>query len=86
MAGRAVCPTIRDDGLVIHLRVVEAVEQVDRAGTRRRQADADLAGELRVRAGHEGRHLLVADLDEPIASPARSSAPRMPLMPSPDSR
>jgi hypothetical protein len=49
---------------MIHLGVVEAVEQVDGAGTGRRQADADLAGELGVRAGHQGRHFLVAHLDE----------------------
>jgi L-alanine-DL-glutamate epimerase-like enolase superfamily enzyme len=49
---------------VIHLRVVEAVQQVNRARTGRRQADADLPGELRVRARHEGRHLFMADLNE----------------------
>ena len=54
----------RDDRLVIHLRVVEAVEQMNRAGTRRREAHADLAGELGVRACHERRHLLMAHLDE----------------------
>jgi hypothetical protein len=37
---------------------------VDRAGTGRAQADADLAGELRVRAGHERGLLLVPHLDE----------------------
>ena len=37
---------------------------MDRAGSRRREADADLACPFRVCAGHEGRHLLVADLDE----------------------
>src|SRR5205823_4121832 len=53
-----------DDGLVVELRVVKAVQEVDRAGAGGRDADADLAGELRVAAGHERRHLLVADLDE----------------------
>jgi hypothetical protein len=54
----------RDHRLVIEQRVVEAVQQVDRARPRRREADADLAGELRVRRRHERRHLLVADLHE----------------------
>ena len=54
----------RDDRLVVELGVVEAVEQVDRAGPGGRHADADLAGELGVRARHERGHLLVADLDE----------------------
>jgi hypothetical protein len=49
---------------VIELGIVEAVEQVDRAGAGGGEADAGLAGELGVRAGHEGRHLFVADLDE----------------------
>ena len=56
-----------DDGehrLVVHLRVVEAVQQVDRARPRDGDADADLARELGMRAGHEGRELLVARLDE----------------------
>ena len=55
-------PDDRDDRLVIHLRVVKAVEQMNRARTARRQADADFAGELRVRASHERRHLLVPHL------------------------
>src|SRR5207245_4173353 len=49
---------------VVHLRVVEAVQQMDRARTRGGEADADLAGELGLRARHEGRELLVARLDE----------------------
>ena len=57
-------PDDRDDRLVVQLRVVQAVQQMDRARPGRRQADADFAGELGVRAGHEGGHLLVADLDE----------------------
>src|SRR5207237_3243127 len=36
----------------------------DRARPGGRDAHADLTGELRVRAGHEGRELLVARLDE----------------------
>src|SRR5205823_3055954 len=54
----------RDDRLVVELRVVEPVEQVDRPGARGGDADADLARELRVAAGHERSHLLVPDLDE----------------------
>ena len=54
----------RDDGRVVELRVVEAVQQVDRARPGGRHADADLAGELRVAARHERGHLLVARLDE----------------------
>src|SRR5947209_3107726 len=54
----------REHGLVVELRVVQAVQEVDRAGARRREADADLAGPLGVRAGHERGHLLMAHLDE----------------------
>ena len=54
----------RDDRLVVELGVVEAVQQMDRARAGRGHADADLAGELGMAAGHEGRHLLVADLDQ----------------------
>src|SRR4051812_23427112 len=54
----------RDHRLVIELGVVEAVQEMDRARSRSRQADADLAGELGVAAGHERRLLLVTDLDE----------------------
>jgi hypothetical protein len=53
-----------DDRRVVELRVVQAVQQVDRAGSGRGQAHADLAGELRVAARHERRHLLVPDLDQ----------------------
>ena len=56
----------RDDGHVVELRVVEAVEEVDRARTGGRHADPERvgAGKLRVTARHEGGHLLVAGLDE----------------------
>ena len=73
----------RDDRLVVELGVVEAVQQVDRARARGREADADLAGELRVAAGHERGHLLVRTWMNSMRSPARSSAPMIPLMPSP---
>jgi hypothetical protein len=49
---------------VVRLRVVAAGEQVDRAGTRRRQADAEAAAVLGLRARGERGGLLVADLDE----------------------
>ena len=49
---------------MIELCVVEAVEQVDGAGARGGHANPDLAGQLCVRGGPEGRELLVADLDE----------------------
>ena len=52
-----------DDRHVIHLRVVQAGQQVDRARPRGGVAKPDLAGELGVGRGHEGRHLLVANLD-----------------------
>src|SRR6185312_7353957 len=57
-------PHDRDDGLVVELGVVEPVQQVDRARSGGRHADTDLARELRVPAGHERGHLLVAGLDE----------------------
>ena len=74
----------RDHRLMIELGVVEAVQQVDRARAGRRQADADLARELRMAAGHERRHLLVAHLDElrVVRRPGRS-APMIALIPSP---
>ncbi len=54
----------RHDGDVIHLGVVEAVEQMNGARPGRRHAHAHLAGELRVRTGHERGELLVPRLDE----------------------
>ncbi len=61
----------RDDRLVVELGVIEAVEEVDRARPGGGEADAGFAGELGVGAGHEGGHLLVADLDELGARPRR---------------
>jgi hypothetical protein len=52
------------DRLMIEFRVVESVEEVNGAGTGGGDADAGLARELGVCAGHEGGHLLVPDLDE----------------------
>src|SRR5215210_4298202 len=59
----------RDDRLVVELRVVEAVQEVDRAWARGRDADARLPGELRVTGGHERTHLLMAGLHplDPLA-------------------
>jgi hypothetical protein len=54
----------RDDGLVVELRVVEAVQKVYGAGSARRHAHPDLAGEFRVGAGGEGGYLLVGRLGE----------------------
>ena len=54
----------RDDRRAVHLGVVKTVEQVDRAGTRRREADAEPARVLRVAARHERRGLFVAHLHE----------------------
>ena len=53
-----------DHRRVIELRVIQPVHQMDRSGTGGRHADPDLAGELGVCAGREGRDFLVAGLDE----------------------
>ncbi len=50
--------------LSVALGIVEPVEQMDAAGSRRRQADAQPASEFRVAAGGKCRRLLVAHLDE----------------------
>src|ERR1043165_2199493 len=49
---------------MIELRVVQAGQQMNRARTGRRDAAAHFARELRVCAGHERGHLLVAYLHE----------------------
>ncbi len=59
---RRCCPTIAR--LVVELCVIEAVEQVDRAGSRGGHAGPELAGQLGLRGGLEGRELLVACLDQ----------------------
>ena len=53
-----------EDGDLIALGVVEAVEQVDAAGAGGGDADADAAGVLGVADGGEGGGFFVADLDE----------------------
>ena len=50
----------RDDRNGVHLRVGQWRDQVGRTGTRRRHADADLAGRLGVTGGSVARTLLVA--------------------------
>ena len=58
---------IADDGdhrLVIEARVVEAIEQVDGAGSLGGETDADRARELGMGAGHEAGVLFVAHLNE----------------------
>jgi hypothetical protein len=54
----------RHDRLVVELGVIEPVEQMDGAGAGGRQADADLAGELRVRGRGQRGDLLVARLEK----------------------
>src|SRR5437588_780183 len=49
---------------MIHLRVVEAIQQVDGTGPRGGQAHAEITGEFGVAARHKGGHLLVPNLDE----------------------
>src|SRR5437764_3301430 len=49
---------------MVELAVVEAVQQMDRAGAGGGHAHAHVAGELGVRGRGEGRYLLVAHLDE----------------------
>ena len=50
-------PGDRQHRLAVELGVVEAVQQMDAAGARGREADAEPAGELGVGAGREGRRL-----------------------------
>ena len=73
----------REHRRAVHLGVVQAVQQVDGAGARGGEADAEPAGVLRIAAGHERRGFLVAHLDERMRSCRVRSASMMPLMPSP---
>jgi hypothetical protein len=52
----------RDNRLMIHLRVIEAIQEMDRARAGGRETDADFSGELGMRARHERGHFLVAHL------------------------
>ena len=72
-----------DDRHVVHLRVVEPVQQMDRARTGGRVAEPDLAGELGMRRGHERRHFLMPNLDVLEFVLAFSSATSRPPTPSP---
>jgi hypothetical protein len=54
----------REHGLTVELGVVQPVQEMDRPRPRGREADAQLAGELRMPAGHERAHLFVPCLDE----------------------
>ena len=54
----------RENRHVIEPGVVKPGDQMRRAGPGGRDADAELAGELGVGRGHEGRHFLVPRLDE----------------------
>ena len=58
----------------VHLRVVEAVEQMNRAGPGGRKADAEPTGVFRVAAGHERRGLFVSHLHEREAVLPRAQA------------
>jgi hypothetical protein len=63
--GRAgLLPHERQHRLMVELGIVEAVQEVDRTRTGRRDADADLTRELRFATGHEACHFLMPNLDE----------------------
>ena len=62
--GARLLPDDRQHRLMIGLRVVEAVQEVDGAGAGGGQADAEIPGEFGVAAGHECGHLLVLYLNE----------------------
>ena len=77
-------PGDRQHRLAVELGIVQPVEQMNAAGTRGRQADAQLAGVLCIAAGHECGRFLVAHLNETdLVLRAVRSASMMPLMPSP---
>ena len=50
----------RNNRHVIEFRVIKTRQQMNRTGARGCDAHADFTRELRMRAGHEGRHFLVA--------------------------
>ena len=50
------------DALVVHLRIVKTVQEMDGTRTTGRQTDAHFTRKLAVCARHEGRHLLVPNL------------------------
>jgi hypothetical protein len=53
-----------EDGLLIHLRIVETVEKMNAAGTGGGETHAETPGELGVGAGHEGCRLFVPYVNE----------------------
>ena len=57
-------PADREHRHVVELGVVKAGDKMGRAGAAGREAYAQLAGEFGIRDRHEGRHFLVARLDE----------------------
>ena len=77
--GQCLLSDDRDDRLVVELGVVETVQQMNRAWTGGCDANANLAGELRMAARHECRHLLMARLDELriAAGPVESAEKRI---------
>ena len=80
---------LADDGHdrhVVEQGVIQAVEQVDRAGARGGRAHADLARELGVSDRLEGGHLLVAGLDERRLVPGPAPGGQQPVDPVPGVR
>jgi hypothetical protein len=67
-----------NDGLVVHLRIVKTVQQVNGTRPAGGHADADRAGEFSMSRCHERRKFLVPGLDESrfvsILSQARGDA------------
>ena len=53
------------DRRLVHLGVIQTVQQVDRTRAGGRQAHPEAARELGIAAGHERRRLLVTDMHEP---------------------
>ena len=68
---------------VVHARVVQASQEMRRAGAGRRNAYAEFAGKFGMGGCHERRHLFVADLNEFDLSLRTIEGAKTPLMPSP---
>jgi len=54
----------RDNGLMIHPRIVQAIQQMNGTGARRSKANADFAGKLRMGTRHKRSHLFVTGLNK----------------------
>ena len=67
-------PGDREHRLAVHLRVIKSIQQVNAAGPRGRQANAQLAGVFGVSAGHERSRFLVPHLDKTNLVLARRGA------------